>query len=275
MTEQWEAPEYVAARKALLDALDLLVDQLDALILVGAQAVYLHAPASVAQRISYTTDSDLVIDPDLLSERPDIGDILVTAGYTRHESPGTFYNHDAIAIDLMVPEGALPPSTRRTAPLLGQSRPTARRTFGLEVALFDAEPRRITALDPKDQREVTLRVAGPAALVVAKLTKLAERMTGPRTDRVLGKDADDLLRLLRYADATTIGVRLRELTAHEVARPTIEQALGFLEHQVGLRGSPLIDLAVDALADAEPAAQVQTAFRTLSQRVLDAYHPLT
>lgn len=160
MPEPWEAPQYVAARKALLDALDLLVDQLDALILVGAQAVYLHAPASVAQQVTYTTDSDLVIDPDLLSERPDIGDILLAAGYTRHRSPGTFYNQDAIPIDLIVPEGALPPSTRRTAVLAGQSRPTARRTFGLEVALFDAEPRRITALDPNDPRTVTLRVAG-------------------------------------------------------------------------------------------------------------------
>jgi len=36
------APEYVAARRILLDALDALHDHIDSLILVGAQAVYLH-----------------------------------------------------------------------------------------------------------------------------------------------------------------------------------------------------------------------------------------
>ena len=34
-------PKYVLARRSLLNTLDLLVDQRDALVLVGAQAVYL------------------------------------------------------------------------------------------------------------------------------------------------------------------------------------------------------------------------------------------
>ena len=36
------APEYVAARRVLLDALAALEDHLDNLVLVGAQAVYQH-----------------------------------------------------------------------------------------------------------------------------------------------------------------------------------------------------------------------------------------
>ena len=36
------APEYVAARRVLLDALEALTDHLPSLILVGAQAVYHH-----------------------------------------------------------------------------------------------------------------------------------------------------------------------------------------------------------------------------------------
>ena len=35
-------PLYVRARNALLDAADALVEQLDAVVLVGAQAIYLH-----------------------------------------------------------------------------------------------------------------------------------------------------------------------------------------------------------------------------------------
>ncbi len=37
-------PLYVLARRVLLDALEALGDQQDAVILVGAQAVYLHTP---------------------------------------------------------------------------------------------------------------------------------------------------------------------------------------------------------------------------------------
>lgn len=40
------APEYVAARRVLLDALEALKDHLPSLILVGAQAVYHHTGIS-------------------------------------------------------------------------------------------------------------------------------------------------------------------------------------------------------------------------------------
>ena len=40
------APEYVAARRVLLDALEALTYQLPSLILVGAQAVYHHTGIS-------------------------------------------------------------------------------------------------------------------------------------------------------------------------------------------------------------------------------------
>jgi hypothetical protein len=46
MDGQWAAqvidPIYIVARAALLDALDALADQRGAVILVGAQAIYLH-----------------------------------------------------------------------------------------------------------------------------------------------------------------------------------------------------------------------------------------
>src|SRR6187401_2744009 len=39
------APEYVLARRVLLDALQALGSQRDAVVLVGAQAIYLEAPS--------------------------------------------------------------------------------------------------------------------------------------------------------------------------------------------------------------------------------------
>ncbi len=264
------APEYVAARHALLDVLEVLHEQRAGLILVGAQAVYLHAPADQARQPTYTTDGDLAIDPDLLTERPDIGETLLAAGYQAHSNPGTFFAPNGIEIDLMVPAGVLPPSSRRTAPLRGPSPATARRTAGLELALLDASPMQITALNPADNRTITLRVAGPAALVVAKLIKLAERLAGHRRDRVISKDAGDFLRLLRYCDAEAIGYCLRELSGKAVGSHVIESATDFLRDDLSSRNPKLIRLAVDDLEGIEPAAQVETAFRVLAARMLAA-----
>lgn len=50
-------PEYVAARRVLLDALEALRDQLDAIVLVGAQAIYVHTGAAEFAVAEYTTDS--------------------------------------------------------------------------------------------------------------------------------------------------------------------------------------------------------------------------
>ncbi len=81
------APEYVNARRALLDVLELLEAQRAGLVLVGAQAIYLHAPAEQAHLYTYTLDGDLALDPDLLTESPDIGRVLVDAGYTEGQNP--------------------------------------------------------------------------------------------------------------------------------------------------------------------------------------------
>ena len=50
MSPEPVAPEYVAARRALLDVLEVLEPQRNGLVLVGAQAVYLRAPAEQAER---------------------------------------------------------------------------------------------------------------------------------------------------------------------------------------------------------------------------------
>lgn len=76
-------PLYVAARRVLLDALDALTSHRDAVVLVGAQAVYLHAgdadlDASVAP---YTSDADLAINPDRLGANPQIVDAMRAGGF--------------------------------------------------------------------------------------------------------------------------------------------------------------------------------------------------
>lgn len=60
----------VLARRALLDALEALEEQRDALILVGAQAIYMHTGDAELAVAATTLDADLVIDPTLLKSAP-------------------------------------------------------------------------------------------------------------------------------------------------------------------------------------------------------------
>lgn len=67
---------------------------------------------------------------------------------------------------------------------------------GLEAALVDSSRKSIGALDPAaDPREFIVAVAGPAALLVAKIHKLHDRIDTP--GRLNNKDAHDVYRLLR------------------------------------------------------------------------------
>lgn len=79
MTEP--APEYVAARRTLLDALDALSAHRPSLVLIGAQAVYLHTGSEGANVPPMTTDADLALDTDLLADDPEIAAALQEAGF--------------------------------------------------------------------------------------------------------------------------------------------------------------------------------------------------
>jgi hypothetical protein len=57
---------YVIARRVLLDALDALGTHRAAVILVGAQAIYLRVGETDLAVAPFTTDGDLAIDPPCL-----------------------------------------------------------------------------------------------------------------------------------------------------------------------------------------------------------------
>lgn len=58
--------EVTMARLGLLDALAALESHLDALVIIGAQAIYLHTGATEIALAEFTTDGDVAVDPDLL-----------------------------------------------------------------------------------------------------------------------------------------------------------------------------------------------------------------
>lgn len=266
--------EYREARRALLDALDALAAHRGALILVGAQAVYFRAPLGDT-RPTYTTDGDLAVDPDLLAGDPDIVGELERAGFTITESgnPGSWESPSGVDIDLMVPEGVLPQSSRRSARLTGHGSRAARRTRGLEVALYDNSEEEMRALADDDDRAVTLRIAGPAALLVAKLVKIRDRLDAGNEDRILPKDAGDVLRLLRNVDAYELGQRLAELARqHEDVAALIQESVSWLRWQSESRSSSLTELVIRYMAEVEDRAQVALAFGTLAGRVFGGFH---
>jgi hypothetical protein len=61
---------YVDARRVLLDALEGLVAHERAVIVVGAQAVYLRTRVEDEGIAPFTTDGDLALDPSLLADEP-------------------------------------------------------------------------------------------------------------------------------------------------------------------------------------------------------------
>lgn len=73
-------PLYIAPRRVLLDALSALQPHRDALIVAGAQAIYLRTGSADLAVAPYTTDGDLVLDPHIIADSPAIETSMRAAG---------------------------------------------------------------------------------------------------------------------------------------------------------------------------------------------------
>ena len=264
---------YVAARRVLLDALVALGAHRDAVIVAGAQAVYLHTgKADLAAAVApYTTDGDLALDPELLGTVPELEAAMRGAGFLlkpqgeRHAEPGTWLaatlvegREVSIPVDLIVPEGAASGGGRRAARLEGHGDRAARRAVGLEAALIDNGPMTIATLDPAiDSRSVSAKVAGPAALLVAKAHKLNDRVRSARVDRLVDKDAADILRLMQAFDPAEIGAAFSRFSEEPLAATPSRDALMYLEQLFGRRGGPGIEMAARALRPSVPRENIE------------------
>src|SRR5690242_4518075 len=75
------APIYVAARGVLLDALAALAPQTDAVVVVGAQAVYIRTGSGDIPVALYTKDADLALNPSQLDDDPHVDQLMLQAGF--------------------------------------------------------------------------------------------------------------------------------------------------------------------------------------------------
>ena len=76
------SPLYAATRCALLDALDALASEHDGLVLVGAQAIFLHTGDVDEAITTETKDADLALDPAALHANPLLETAMTSAAFT-------------------------------------------------------------------------------------------------------------------------------------------------------------------------------------------------
>lgn len=268
-------PRYVVARRVLLDALTTLAPHGPAVIVAGAQAVYLRAGDADLTIAPYTTDGDLAIDPMLLDDEPEIAQAMGAAGFSLAIEPGIWLapavvegEEVTIPVDLIVPEGAAPLGGRRGAHLGPHGNRAARRAVGLEAALVDHAPMTIAALDPADRRSVEAEVAGPTALLVAKAHKIHDRVESRKANRLEDKDAADVVRLLQTTAPAEIGATLLRLFDDPVAGAVCAEAVDMLDTLFGRPGRAGVQMASRALRLAVPEAEVETLCVAYTQELL-------
>ncbi len=260
-------PLYVQARRVLLDATDALAEQLDAVVLVGAQAIYLHTGDADLAVAEYTTDADFSIGPSGLTDSPLLAELMAAGGFVPDEQPGAWLSHDGTTVDLMVPE-ALAGGGSRGARLGAHGKRVARRAKGLEGALVDRDRMTIGALDPTDERSVAMFVAGPAALLVAKTHKIAERANDK--NRLRDKDALDVLRILQTTSTDDLASRLATLRDDDISAGVTDEAVAQLGPLFGNRDAPGIHMAVRAAGpDADPET-IAASLTTLVVELIDS-----
>lgn len=279
------ADEYIVARRALLDALEALQEHGDALVLVGAQAIYLHTGDAEIAVAEYTTDGDVLINPQVLQPEPEIAEAMRSGGFSLAELEGrpavgiwaARYEINSVpatvSVDLLVPK-SIGGGGRRAARIPPHEQGAVMKVHGLEAALVDNQYQVIGALEPGDERVFSMQVAGPASLLVSKCIKIGERVeaaaSGPgRPDRVKPKDALDVFRILRACRAGELAESLSLLRHDALAGRVTEEAVSLLPELFGSARAVGSTLAGQA-AYPEPPEEIAASCAALVTELMDS-----
>lgn len=112
----------------------------------------------------------------------------------------------------------------------------------------------IMALDATDSRSMDVRVAGVAALLVAKCQKIADRLDDD--DRRTDKDASDVLRLMIASRPGVVAARFQELLVNDRVAEATALGLTQLRRFFGQPRAAGVAMAQRALVGQPAAATV-------------------
>lgn len=230
------------SRRALICVVgDVLASHWDAITLVGAHAVMLRTEGLDLPQ-GATGDGDLGITPELTSDVPAIGELMVAAGFEARSQvrPGLWGRGKRVLpdgrvvfdeqIDLITGSGLAGKlrSQQRSVPDLidRHGKMSVGNSPGLELAAYDRSVMVLVDLvDPNRTAEVN--VAGHAALLCAKAFKLGERLDdGGR--RLRDKDAGDLLRLMKSSVPAEVAATFDIYTGHELIGASVTSGRVYL-----------------------------------------------
>lgn len=127
---------------------------------------------------------------------------------------------------------------------------------------MDRDVRRIGALDPSDSRSFEVAVAGPSALLVAKIYRIQDRASDP--DRRTDKDALDVLRLLQAISTPELVRRLLILLEDARSRAVTLEALEELPELFGHPNAVGCAMAARAAAPLEDPETIAAAAAALA-----------
>jgi hypothetical protein len=118
--------------------------------------------------------------------------------------------------------------------------------------VVDHGPVEITAIDPADERSIVINVAGEAAMLVAKLHKLGDRLEKP--ERLDAKDTGDVYRLFDVIAPDDMATRLERLLDDERSAGATAKAIAYGDVLLGSASDTGVRLGVDALRTTIPEA---------------------
>jgi hypothetical protein len=227
------------SRRAIINVVEVLQVHAESLTLVGAHAVLLRTMDLDVPRMP-TGDGDLGVTPGLVGDVPSIEALLAEAGYEHRttarpglwgrtpydEADGTRSFREKI--DLLAPHGLSGTASRskRSVPALqpAHGKLAVGNALGLELAAFNRSLVTITDFaDPRLTAEI--RVAEIPALILAKGSKVGERLGEPRKGPVRDKDLGDLWRLMAVADPAETARVVEEFVDHADVGADVRQSV--------------------------------------------------
>ncbi|HEX2144505.1 MAG TPA: hypothetical protein VHG10_08355 [Glycomyces sp.] len=138
----------------------------------------------------------------------------------------------------------------------------------LEPAIIDNSPTIISALDA-DERRFAIRVAGPTALLVAKLIKIGERLDAPT--RLAAKDGLDVLRILQTTEPEMLASTLRRLDADPLSTEVTGTALQLFQSEGTSPHGALATLSAQAVGVLADPGTTAASLSFLVEDLLDCY----